>query len=82
MTKMAALEFGPSIRVNAIAPGLTLAPVEKDDDFLWKLAENIAMKRPGGLSPILKSLDYILNNDYLTGQLLFCDGGENLGLTN
>ena len=82
LTKMTALELGPNIRVNAIAPGLTLPPEEKGDDYLWKLAENIAMKRPGGLEPILKSLDYILNNDYLTGQLLFCDGGENLGLTN
>jgi len=82
MSKMAALEFGPAIRVNAIAPGLTLPPEEKGEDYLWKLAENIAMKRPGGLDPILKSLDYILNNDYLTGQLLFCDGGENLGVTN
>ena len=82
MTKMAALEFGPSIRVNAIAPGLTLPPEEKEQDYLLKLAEKIAMKRPGGLEPILKSLDYILSNDYLTGQLLFCDGGENLGLTN
>ena len=82
MTKMAALEFGPDIRVNAIAPGLTLPPEEKDEDYLWKLAGNIAMKRPGGLDPILKSLDYIVSNDYLTGQILFCDGGENLGLTN
>jgi pteridine reductase len=82
MTKMAALELGPSIRVNAIAPGLTLAPEEKGDDFLKKLAQTIAMKRPGGLYPILKSLNYILSNDYLTGQLLFCDGGENLGSTN
>lgn len=80
LTKMAALEFGPGVRVNAIAPGLTLPPEEKDEDYLLKLAGNIAMKRPGGLAPILKSLDYILNNDYLTGQLLFCDGGENLGL--
>lgn len=82
MTKMAALELGPNIRINAIAPGLTLPPEDKGEDYLLKLAENIAMKRPGGLEPILKSLDYILNNDYLTGQLLFCDGGENLGLTN
>lgn len=80
LTKMSALEFGPDIRVNAIAPGLTLPPEEKGEDYLLKLAEKIAMKRPGGLEPILKSLDYILNNDYLTGQLLFCDGGENLGL--
>lgn len=79
MTKMAALEFGPEIRVNAIAPGLTLPPEGKENDYLLKLAERIAMKRPGGLDPILKSLDYILNNDFLTGQLLFCDGGENLG---
>ena len=79
-TKMAALEFGPEIRVNAIAPGLTLPPEEKSEEYLWKLSEQIAMKRPGGLEPILKSLDYILNNDYLTGQLLFCDGGENLGV--
>jgi pteridine reductase len=82
MTKMAALEFGPNIRINAIAPGLTLPPEEKGEEYLWKLSENIAMKRPGGLDPILKSLDFILNNNYLTGQLLFCDGGENLGLTN
>lgn len=82
LTKMAALELGPGIRVNAIAPGLTLPPEEKDEEYLLKLAEKIAMKRPGGMEPILKSLDFILNNDYLTGQLLFCDGGENLGLTN
>lgn len=81
MTKMAALEFGPNIRINAIAPGLTLPPEEKGEEYLWKLSENIAMKRPGGLEPILKSLDFIVNNTYLTGQLLFCDGGENLGLT-
>lgn len=82
LTKMAALEFGPEIRVNAIAPGLSLAPEKMDEEYLRKLAEKVAMKRPGGMDPILKSLDYILNNDYLTGQLLFCDGGENLGTTN
>jgi pteridine reductase len=81
LTRMAAWEFGPTIRVNAIAPGLTLAPAEKDDSYLLNLARHIPMKRPGGVEPILKSLDYILENDYLTGQLLYCDGGENLGYT-
>ena len=79
LTKMAAFEFGPKIRVNAIAPGLTLAPAEKGEDYLRELSKHIPMQRPGGLDPILRSLDYILNNDYLTGQLLFCDGGENIG---
>lgn len=79
LTKMAALEFAPAIRVNAIAPGVTLAPEDKDDNYLQKLAQNIPMKKPGGLEPILKSIDYILENNHLTGQLIFADGGENLG---
>lgn len=78
-TKMAALEFGPEIRVNAIAPGVTLAPEDKDENYLQDLAQKIPMKRPGGVKPILKSVDFILENDHLTGQLLFADGGENLG---
>ncbi len=79
LTKMAALEFAPEIRVNAIAPGVTLAPAGKDDDYLWELAKNIPMKRPGGVGPILQNVDFILENTHLTGQLLFADGGENLG---
>jgi len=79
LTKMSAVEFAPDIRVNAIAPGATLPPEDKPEHYLWKIAEKIPMKKPGGLEPIIKSLDYILNNEHLTGQLLFCDGGENLG---
>lgn len=79
LTKMAALEFAPKIRVNAIAPGVTLPPEDKDEEYLRKLAKNIPMKKPGGVGPILNSLDFILENDHLTGQLLFADGGENLG---
>ena len=78
-TKMAALEFAPAIRVNAIAPGVTLAPEDKDENYLLKLSQSIPMKRPGGIEPILRSFDYIIENQHLTGQLLFADGGENLG---
>lgn len=78
LTKMAAAAYGPSIRVNAVAPGLTLPPEGKDEEYLHKLAARIPMKRPGGIHPVLDSLDYLLKNEYLTGELLHCDGGQHL----
>ncbi len=79
LTKMAALEFAPQIRVNAIAPGVTLPPADNNENYLNSLARKTPMKKAGGVEPILKSIGYILDNNHLTGQLLFADGGENLG---
>lgn len=79
LTKMAAFEFAPQIRVNAIAPGMTLAPEGHDEEYLVRLAKRIPMRKPGGVGPVIRSVDYILNNPDLTGQILFADGGEHLG---
>lgn len=79
LTRMAALEFAPLIRVNAIAPGVSIPPEGKSEEYLEKLARNIPAQEPVGLEPILKSVEFILDNNFLTGQLLFADGGENLG---
>ena len=78
LTKMAALELAPNIRVNAIAPGAILPPENKDESYLWKLAKKTPMLQPGGCEPICSSLQYIVENEHLTGQILFCDGGQNL----
>ena len=78
LTKMAALELAPQIRVNAIAPGVVLPPVGKDKSYLEKIALNTPMKTPSGMISILRSLDYIIDNEDLTGQLIFCDGGGHL----
>lgn len=78
LTKMSALEFAPQIRVNGIAPGATLPPENQGQEYLLNLALKTPMKKPGGIDPVLKSLDYIIDNKNLTGQILFCDGGEQL----
>ncbi|WP_421919647.1 SDR family NAD(P)-dependent oxidoreductase [Marinifilum sp.] len=78
LTKMMALECGPNIRVNGIAPGASLPPEGKGQDYLDNLAKKTPMKIPGGLKPILLSVDYVLSNGNLTGQILYCDGGEQL----
>jgi NAD(P)-dependent dehydrogenase (short-subunit alcohol dehydrogenase family) len=78
LTQMGALEFGPDIRVNGIAPGSIIAPLGADVNYLESRAALTPMKATGGMQAILKSLDYILDNSFLTGQILYCDGGEQL----
>jgi len=78
LTKMAAVELAPAFRVNAIAPGALLSPVGKGSDYLKKVVLKTPMKEPVGMTSLLKSIDYLLENESMTGQLLFCDGGANL----
>jgi len=78
LTRMSAVEFAPEIRVNAIAPGLIFPPAGKSEDFLNKKAQNIPLKRKGAVADIVKAVQYLLENEFITGQILYVDGGEHL----
>ena len=78
LTKLAAVSFAPHIRVNGIAPGLILPPEGKSSSYLQKRARHIPLKRAGNVCSLCQSLDFLLDNSYLTGQILFNDGGEHL----
>lgn len=84
LTKMLATELAPDIRINAIAPGYIL-----DDRFIQDspaLQDKIIAKTPllkkGSVENIVKTVNFIINNNYVTGQVLFIDGGSGLDLTN
>ncbi len=78
MTRLAALELAPEIRVNAVAPGLILPPESQGKDYLDRLAKNIPLKRKGEPTDIAKAVQFLLENTYITGQTIFVDGGEHL----
>jgi pteridine reductase len=77
-TQMAAVEFGPKVRVNGISPGMILAPVNNQPDDRKKRAMKIPLQRPGDINCILQTVDYLLANEYITGQIIANDGGESL----
>ena len=77
-TKMAAVQWGPRIRVNGISPGMILSPVNNQPDDRKKRARQIPLQRIGSPAHILQSVQFLLENDYLTGQIIANDGGENL----
>lgn len=77
-TKMAALELAPHIRVNGIAPGPILPPKDEDENYLQSLAKKIPLQRSGNPELITHSLRFLLENDYITGQIIYVDGGDHL----
>ena len=77
-TQMSATAWGPAIRVNGISPGMILVPVGRQPDDRALRAKKIPLKRVGNPKYITQTLQFLLDNDYLTGQIIANDGGEGL----
>jgi NAD(P)-dependent dehydrogenase (short-subunit alcohol dehydrogenase family) len=78
LTVMCAREFAPDFTVNGIAPGLILPPAGKDESYLDKLAEKVPLRKHGGPQDIVDAVLYLLKSDYVTGQVIYVDGGRHL----
>ena len=78
LTKLLARALAPNIRVNAIAPGLVL-PSDVVTQEQWdKLVERLPLKRAATLDEITSALEFLINNEYITGQTIVVDGGYSL----
>jgi NAD(P)-dependent dehydrogenase (short-subunit alcohol dehydrogenase family) len=77
-TKMAAKDLAPLVRVNGVCPGLILEPPGKDAAYLDKLVDTVPLKRRGSPADIAGAVMFLLDNDYITGQCIFVDGGESV----
>lgn len=77
-TLMSAVEFAPNIRVNGIAPGLILPPSGKNENYLNNMAKKIPLKKKGEISDVINAMEFILNNQYITGQIIYVSGGQQL----
>jgi NAD(P)-dependent dehydrogenase (short-subunit alcohol dehydrogenase family) len=78
MTEMMAVEFAPHIRVNGIAPDLIVPPEGKDESYIQKRSHRNLFNRSGKLSDITDAVLFLLTNTFITGEVLFIDGGQNL----
>ena len=77
ITKLLVKELSPNIRINAIAPGYILKPDEgMDEDFHNKRIKNIPLKRQGSINNIYQSIKFLIENEYITGEIINNSGGE------
>lgn len=79
VTKLLALNLAPTIRVNAIAPGLVETPMSQN----WTAAHHLwetrsPMGRGAQPADIAQVASMLIHSHYITGEILLSDGGLNL----
>ena len=78
LTKMSALSYASCLRVNGIAPGITLlAPGQNQKDF-EKSHKNNLLKSSSTVDEILYSIQHIISSKSMTGHVTLLDGGAHL----
>lgn len=79
LTKSLAAELAPQVRVNAIGPGAILWPErELSDADKQHMLESIPLERLGTPEDIAQTALFFINSPYITGQILFVDGGRSI----
>jgi pteridine reductase len=78
MTQGLALALAPSIRVNAVAPGMMLKPDEWSDDRWAKLIAALPLQHEGSPEDVAEAVLYCVRSEFMTGQTIVLDGGRSL----
>jgi NAD(P)-dependent dehydrogenase (short-subunit alcohol dehydrogenase family) len=84
LTKSMALELAPKIRVNAVAPGYVLTPMQRaeyTDEMLEAVNQKIPLRRHADPAEIAALFTFLASDDaaYITGSVYVIDGGETAG---
>ena len=78
LTKSLAKELGPSnIRVNSIAPGIIDTDMNKNltDTDIENIKKEIPLEKIGKTNDIAKCVEWIIEDEYTTGQVISINGG-------
>lgn len=70
--------YAPRIQVNAIAPGPVLFPEHYSAEQRQNAVERTLLKREGSPQDIVGATMFLIENDYITGELIHVDGGRHL----
>jgi pteridine reductase len=68
--------YAPEIQVNAIAPGPILFPEYYTDAQKQAAIERTLLKRAGSPYDIVNAVVFLIENDYITGEMIHVDGGR------
>ena len=77
LVKSLARELAPEVRVNGIAPGAILWPENfMQDEEKQAVLTRIPLARPGTPTDIARTVLFLVESPYITGQIIAVDGGR------
>lgn len=84
LTRSMALELAPKVRVNAVAPGYVLTPMQRAEysaEMLEAVNQKIPLGRHAKPEEVAALFAFLASDDaaYLTGNVYVIDGGETAG---
>jgi pteridine reductase len=78
LVRTTASALAPRVRVNAVAPGLVLAPDDLADDAIERFLRDVPMGRRGTPYDVAQAVHFLVDAPYVTGIVLPVDGGRHL----
>ena len=78
LTRQLALELAPAVSVNAVAPGPVLPPPEYSPEQVARVAARTLKGRWGVAQDVADAVRFLVEADYITGEVIVVDGGERL----
>ncbi len=84
LTKSGALEYGPSIRVNCVAPGFVATPLtglfQAEPETFEPIRSSTPLQRMGTADEIAEIVAFLASerSSFITGQTIVADGGNSL----
>ncbi len=78
LTEILARELAPAIRVNGVAPGLTIPTNDYDDATLQTAAAEMPLRKLPSPAQVADAVSWLAGADAVTGQTIFVDGGAHM----
>ena len=78
LTKTMSIRLAPNIKVNGIAPGPTIKSKKQTGKHFRNQVKSTLLKKSVRLEDICNTVEFLVNNNSITGQVIAVDSGQNL----
>jgi NAD(P)-dependent dehydrogenase (short-subunit alcohol dehydrogenase family) len=78
LTKALARSLAPHTLVNAVSPGVAAFPEDMPEGERSRIVARIPLARPGTPQDVAQACRFLVESDYITGQVLVVDGGRSV----